>query len=199
MPHRHVEGHPRMSESAFVPSTAGDAPAVRSSSTAAAPRRAGLAQLILLLAGSCMSVLAAVLIPPVLPQLTQRFAGTPGVAVLVPIMLTVPALIIGLAAPFAGFIVDKVDRKRLLIGAMVARPNASTPATSNKRSSPRWRNGWTKTSIGRLLRYSWEAVDAISPRSWSTNVDDARLDHPLHSSVGPRHLLGFSPATWTKN
>ena len=83
-------------------------------------RTAGLAQLILLLAGSCMSVLGAVLIAPVLPQMTDAFADTPGVDVLVPIVLTVPALFIGLAAPFAGVIVDRVDRKRLLLIAMVA-------------------------------------------------------------------------------
>src|SRR6478609_1720194 len=85
-----------------------------------ADRRAGLAQLILLLAGSCMSVLGAVLIAPVLPQMAEAFAGTPGVDVLVPIVLTVPALLIGLTAPFAGVIVDRVDRKRLLLIAMVA-------------------------------------------------------------------------------
>src|SRR6478735_3167279 len=77
-------------------------------------RTAGLAQLILLLAGSCMSVLGAVLIAPVLPQMSDTFAGTPGVEVLVPIVLTVPALLIGLAAPFAGIVVDRLDRKRLL-------------------------------------------------------------------------------------
>src|SRR6476646_1856054 len=83
-------------------------------------RTAGLAQLILLLAGSCMSVLGAVLIAPVLPQMTDAFADTPGVDVLVPIVLTIPALLIGLTAPFAGIIVDRVDRKRLLLIAMVA-------------------------------------------------------------------------------
>src|SRR6478672_11874164 len=83
-------------------------------------RSAGLAQLILLLTGSCMSVLGAVLIAPVLPQMAEAFAGTPGVEVLVPIVLTVPALLIGLAAPFAGIIVDRVDRKRLLLIAMIA-------------------------------------------------------------------------------
>ncbi len=83
-------------------------------------RTAGLAQLILLLAGSCMSVLGAVLIAPVLPQMSGTFAGTPGVDVLVPIVLTVPALLIGLAAPFAGIVVDRLDRKRLLLIAMVA-------------------------------------------------------------------------------
>ncbi|MGW4943375.1 MFS transporter [Actinoplanes sp. NPDC004185] len=85
----------------------------------AGPRRAGPAQLALLLAGSCLSVLGAVLIAPVLPQMTDHFAGVAGSEVLVPVVLTVPALFIGLAAPFAGFVADAVDRKRLLIVAMV--------------------------------------------------------------------------------
>ncbi|MEU4695051.1 MFS transporter [Actinoplanes sp. NPDC023714] len=90
-----------------------------SSITDAPPRQAGLAQLILLLAGSCLSVLGAVLIAPVLPQMTDHFASVPGADALVPIVLTVPALIIGLTAPFAGFIADRIDRKRVLIVAMV--------------------------------------------------------------------------------
>lgn len=85
-----------------------------------AERTAGLTQLVLLLAGSCMSVLGAVLIAPVLPQMTAAFADTPGVDVLVPVVLTAPALLIGLTAPFAGFVVDKIDRKRLLLAAMLA-------------------------------------------------------------------------------
>lgn len=87
---------------------------------AANGRVPGLTQLVLLLAGSCMSVLGAVLIAPVLPQMAAEFAGTPGVNVLVPIVLTAPALMIGLTAPFAGLIVDAIDRKRLLLIAMVA-------------------------------------------------------------------------------
>lgn len=91
--------------------------------TAPAPgaeREAGPLQLALLLAGSCLSVLGAVLIAPVLPQMTQAFAGTPGVDVLVPVVLTAPALLIGLTAPFAGVVVDRIDRKRLLLVAMLA-------------------------------------------------------------------------------
>jgi MFS family permease len=93
---------------------------IRPAVAAAAPRTAGRAQLVLLLAGSCLSVLGAVLIAPVLPQMTDHFAGVAGADVLVPIVLTVPALFIGLAAPFAGIVVDAIDRKRLLIVAMVA-------------------------------------------------------------------------------
>lgn len=88
--------------------------------TSAPPRTAGTAQLVLLLAASSMSVLGTVLIAPVLPLMAREFADVPGVAVLVPIVLTVPALMIGLIAPFAGLVVDRLGRKRLLIGAMVA-------------------------------------------------------------------------------
>jgi MFS family permease len=86
----------------------------------ATPRTAGPAQLALLLAGSCMPVLGAVLIAPVLPQMEDHFAGVAGAEVLVPVVLAVPALLVGLAAPFAGVVVDAVDRKRLLIVAMIA-------------------------------------------------------------------------------
>jgi MFS family permease len=82
-------------------------------------RRPGTAQLLILLSASCLSVLGAVLIAPVLPQLQDAFAGVPGAGVLAPVVLTVPALLIGLTAPFAGVIVDKVDRKRLLLIALV--------------------------------------------------------------------------------
>lgn len=93
---------------------------------AAPARQAGPAQLALLLAGSCLSVLGAVLIAPVLPQMSDHFAAVPGVDVLVPVALTVPALMIGLAAPFAGMVVDAVDRKRLLIIAMLGYALAGT-------------------------------------------------------------------------
>src|SRR6188472_1579408 len=101
-----------------------DSPSVQDSPTAdhlpSSPgRSAGLPQLILLLAASCLSVLGAVLIAPVLPQIAQEFAGTPGVEVLVPIVLTAPSLVIGLTAPFTGFVADKIDRKRVLLIAMV--------------------------------------------------------------------------------
>ncbi len=97
-----------------------ESPAVDRPPASAGERTAGSAQLVLLLAASCLSVLGAVLIAPVLPQMAQEFAGTPGVGVLVPIVLTVPALVIGLTAPFAGFVADKIDRKRVLLIALVA-------------------------------------------------------------------------------
>ncbi|GAA3849236.1 MFS transporter [Amycolatopsis tucumanensis] len=82
-------------------------------------RPAGRAQALVLLFASCLSVLGSVLLAPVLPSIQQAFAGTPGVAALTPVLLTVPALVIGLTATVAGRIVDRLGRKRLLVGALV--------------------------------------------------------------------------------
>jgi MFS family permease len=82
-------------------------------------RQAGLPQSLLLLLGSCLPVLGAVLLAPVLPRMQEHFAATPGATVLVPIALTLPALVIALVAPFAGLIADRVGRKPLLLWAMV--------------------------------------------------------------------------------
>lgn len=84
------------------------------------PRRAGVPQGLLLLVGSCMPVMGSVLITPVLPQLSEHFAGENGAEVLVPMIVALPALLIAICAPFAGQIVDRMGRKRLLIIAMFA-------------------------------------------------------------------------------
>jgi len=89
-------------------------------------RHAGMPQLLLLLGASSMSVLGAVLIAPVLPLMAQHFAAVPGVAVLVPIVLTVPALVIGLTAGFAGAIVDRLGRMRVLQAALILYAIAGT-------------------------------------------------------------------------
>ena len=82
-------------------------------------RQAGRLQAAVLVGASCLSVLGATLIAPVQPAIRDAFAGQAGVEVLVPISLTVPALMIGLMAPFAGRVVDSVGRLRLLTLALV--------------------------------------------------------------------------------
>lgn len=82
-------------------------------------RPAGRLQALILLLSSCLSVLGAVLLAPVLPRIQDAFAGTAGVETLTPVALTAPALVIGLTAMIAGRIVDRVGRKRLLVGALV--------------------------------------------------------------------------------
>ena len=83
-------------------------------------RPAGKLQGTLLLIGSCLPVLGAVLLAPILPILSEEFADSPGAAALVPLILTIPALMIAILAPFAGAIVDKAGRKRVLIWSLLA-------------------------------------------------------------------------------
>ncbi|MFF4138734.1 MFS transporter [Streptomyces mirabilis] len=78
---------------------------------------AHLLRVTLLMAGSCLPILGAVLIAPVLPKMQDHFASVPGAKALVPLALTVPALALALLAPFAGVTVDRLGRKRLLIVA----------------------------------------------------------------------------------
>ncbi|MFC3607286.1 MFS transporter [Stutzerimonas tarimensis] len=78
-------------------------------------RNASWPQTALLMIGSCLSVLAAVLVAPLLPAMMQHFSETPGSAVLVPLIIALPALMVALLAPFAGVIADRVARKPLLL------------------------------------------------------------------------------------
>jgi hypothetical protein len=49
------------------------------------------------------------------------------------------------------------------------------------------RSGWTRPSIGRLLRCSWE-VDAIVARLVVDHIDDSRLDNLYRIGVSPAPL-----------
>lgn len=83
------------------------------------PATAGRLPAALLMAGSCLPILGAMLLAPVLPRMQDHFESVPGHAALVPLMLTVPALSLALLAPFAGVIVDRLGRKRLLVAATI--------------------------------------------------------------------------------
>lgn len=82
-------------------------------------RQAGPLQAYLLLLAGCMSVLAAVLIAPILPKMQAHFADVPRVEFLVPLSLTAPGLVIALLSLFVGALADRIGRKRLLIGGLL--------------------------------------------------------------------------------
>ncbi|KAB0622262.1 MFS transporter [Castellaniella defragrans] len=80
---------------------------------AARPRHAYL----LLLCG-CMAVMASVLIAPNLPLMQSHFAAVPGADYLVPVTLTLPALVVAVLSLFIGAAADRVGRKALLVLGM---------------------------------------------------------------------------------
>ena len=52
---------------------------------------------------------------PGLPAMGENFRDVPNVNLMVRLVLTLPALFIGLLSPFVGLIVDKMGRKRVLV------------------------------------------------------------------------------------
>ncbi|MDN7559131.1 MFS transporter [Burkholderia orbicola] len=81
-----------------------------------AARQAGTSQGAVLLLGSSLTVMGAVMIAPILPKLAAEFVpADPRMAALVPLVATGPALAIALCAPLAGWLADRVGRKMLLL------------------------------------------------------------------------------------
>lgn len=108
-----------------------------SSSTRAAPyaravRQAGASQGAVLLLGSSLTVMGAVMIAPILPKLAAEFVpADPRLGALVPLVATGPALAIALCAPLAGWLADRVGRKMLLLATLVYGLVGAAPAWLN--------------------------------------------------------------------
>ncbi|MDA8348488.1 MAG: MFS transporter, partial [Pseudomonadota bacterium] len=55
------------------------------------------------------------LMAPLLPTMLASFHAAPYAQVLVPLLLTAPALLLALFAPFAGLVAGRVGTRRLLL------------------------------------------------------------------------------------
>jgi MFS family permease len=72
----------------------------------------------LLLTGS-MVVLGGATLAPALPTIQAHFSDIPNVQFLVRFILTLPALLIAITAPGAGYFVDNFGRKKVLIASVI--------------------------------------------------------------------------------
>ena len=72
-----------------------------------------------ILLGSTTTVLAATIIAPALPEMAVVFQDSSNADFLVRLSLTMPALFIAIAAPFAGLLLDRWGRKPVLITALI--------------------------------------------------------------------------------
>ncbi|WP_334190394.1 MFS transporter, partial [Noviherbaspirillum sp.] len=86
-----------------------------------AQRQAGTQQVVVILLGSSLTIMGAVMILPILPKMGAELGPLSAHAnVLMPLVATSPALAIAVFAPVAGWLVDRFGRKRLLILATLA-------------------------------------------------------------------------------
>src|ERR1051325_2197259 len=81
-------------------------------------RKAGPVQAWTLILAMFLPIMAIVALAATLPTLFGRFHDVPNAGVLVPMLLTAPALCIALISPFAGRLSDLFGRRNLLLTAM---------------------------------------------------------------------------------
>ena len=84
-----------------------------------APRTAGVAQGLVLSLATFLPIMAMISLAPAIPRLIEHFGDTPNVKVLVPMLLSVPAICIAIASPLSGLLTDRLGRRRVLIAAVV--------------------------------------------------------------------------------
>ncbi len=65
-----------------------------------------------------LPTMGAVLIVPIIPLFARAFGTFPGIEIVAAVIVTLPALCIGLLSPFAGAAADRFGRRRLLIAAL---------------------------------------------------------------------------------
>ena len=82
-------------------------------------RQAGVVQGIVLSFVTFLPIMATVSLAPGIPLFIEHFKNVPHIETLVPMLITVPAVLIALVSPLAGALSDAAGRKRVLLAAMV--------------------------------------------------------------------------------
>lgn len=86
--------------------------------------RSGLKPALLLI--STLTVMSGAVIAPALPSLARAFAEHEHAELLARLVLTIPALFIAFFSPFAGWLIDRYGKLRILQAAMVLYAGAGT-------------------------------------------------------------------------
>ncbi len=74
---------------------------------------------ITLLVSSTLTVMAGAIIAPALPEISRTFSHLPDAELLSKLILTLPALVIALLAPVAGYFTDRSGRRRVLLFSLL--------------------------------------------------------------------------------
>ncbi|QFU91987.1 MFS transporter [Amycolatopsis sp. YIM 10] len=78
------------------------------------------------LSAATLTLMAAAVIAPSLPVMSQVHAGTPGSDILVRLALTITSLAIAISAPLSGVVADRLGRRPLLVSGLVLYAFAGT-------------------------------------------------------------------------
>jgi MFS family permease len=88
--------------------------------TARAGRIAGTPQALLLIVANVLPTMGIVSLIPIVPQLFAQFHDAPHAAFLVPAIITAPSICIAALSLVAGWIADRIGRRKLFLMALLA-------------------------------------------------------------------------------
>jgi MFS family permease len=111
---------------------------------------------------SAMTIMANATIAPSLPGLREHYAAVPGIETLAGLLLTVPSLAIVLAAGPVGWLADRVDRQRLLLGSALLYAVGGT--------SGLWVGSLGAMLLGRLVLGFGVAGTMILATTWAADL-----------------------------
>ncbi|MEN9909835.1 MAG: hypothetical protein RLZZ540_2984 [Bacteroidota bacterium] len=77
--------------------------------------KAGIPQGIIIAGVSILPIMAVVTLMPVIPTIRNHFSYIPYINILAPLVISAPGLCVALFAPYAGFLSDKLGRRKLLL------------------------------------------------------------------------------------
>jgi len=78
-------------------------------------RKASIPQGIIIAGISILPMMAVVTLMPVIPTIRNHFSDIPYINILAPLVISAPGLCVALFAPYAGFLADKLGRRKLLL------------------------------------------------------------------------------------
>ena len=74
---------------------------------------------VVLLLGANLTINAGASLTPIIPDIMEAFSDVPGAGFWVPLVMTLPALFVVLGGPVAGFLVDQLGRKPVLVFSLL--------------------------------------------------------------------------------
>lgn len=92
----------------------------------AEPRLRGRGLRVALLVAASLTVMSGATIAPGLPGMRAHFEGAPAADLMVRLVLTMPALFIALCAPFAGLLIERAGRLKVLVAGALLYAAAGT-------------------------------------------------------------------------
>lgn len=78
-------------------------------------KKAGIPQGIIIAGISILPMMAVITLMPVIPTIRNNFSDIPNIDILAPLVISAPGLCVALFAPYAGYLVDKMGRRKLLL------------------------------------------------------------------------------------